>query len=368
MSEERTHNLGGPNRPPAGGEPIGLVISQTERRLLEKLQDPSQDHKQALKELASFYADTRRYDRSLDCLRRLLRLEEDLELKAGYALAMGALAEKKRDFPAAVRFYREALVMEPQRNDVWFFVNNNLGYSLNELGQFAEGEKFCRAAIEINGRRSNGHKNLGIALAGQGRYPEAAKSFVTATKVAPGDERSLKHLSALLREHPQLAVEFEPDLTRCEQAVRFAAWAIQRARSGKVVSILLGCNNEMFDDLFSEMFSCMMGRAVQTFPTTHWKDFTDLACAGNYDLAFCIPNNLQGREALSSDGLPWEAAVRAIRRIRGNSSAKLILSGVYGDVTEHGQACLDAGAEAVIELPFSYEVLAETTRRVLTPC
>jgi tetratricopeptide (TPR) repeat protein len=104
-----------------------------------------------------------------------------LEQKAACVLVMGATAEKKQDFEAAVRFYREALAMEPVRNDVWYFIHNNLGYSLNMLGQFAEGEKFCRAAIEINPFRPNGHKNLGIALAGQGRYREAARCFVTAT-------------------------------------------------------------------------------------------------------------------------------------------------------------------------------------------
>ena len=46
------------------------------------------------------------------------------------------------------------------------------------LGHFAEGEKFCRAAIEINPSRPNGHKNLGIALAGQGQYREAAGALL----------------------------------------------------------------------------------------------------------------------------------------------------------------------------------------------
>ena len=53
---------------------------------------------------------------------------------------MGANAEKQQDFEAAVRFYREALAMEPLHNDVWYF------------------SRF----------RPNGHKNLGIALVAQG--------------------------------------------------------------------------------------------------------------------------------------------------------------------------------------------------------
>ena len=54
------------------------------------------------------------------------------EQKAACVLVMGAAAEKKQDFEAAVRFYREALAMEPICNDVWYFIHNNLGYSADK--------------------------------------------------------------------------------------------------------------------------------------------------------------------------------------------------------------------------------------------
>src|SRR4030095_3304078 len=101
----------------------------------------------------------------------------------------------------AVRYYKEALSLEPTGTFTWYFINNNLGYSLNTLGQYAEGEVYCRKAIEVDRKISNGFKNLGLALAGQGEYHEAAETFVKATQANAGDARAFGHLKDLLKEH-----------------------------------------------------------------------------------------------------------------------------------------------------------------------
>jgi len=71
----------------------------------------------------------------------------DLERKANCVLAMGATMEQVQDFEAAVRYYKEALALEPVRTPTWYFINNNLGFSLNTLGHFSEGEIYCHKAI-----------------------------------------------------------------------------------------------------------------------------------------------------------------------------------------------------------------------------
>jgi tetratricopeptide (TPR) repeat protein len=210
MNDDLPTNANGQDRRPPGAEPVAMSFKQMEDWLLARLQDGAVDRKQALRHLARFYADRRCYDQALERMRELVVAEDDLEEKAAIVLATGGIAEMKGDFEAAVRFYREAFAMEPEQNDVWFFVNNNLGFSLNKLGRFTEGEKFCRSAIQINSSRPNGFKNLGIALAGQGQLAEAARCWVTATKVAPGDTRSHDLLKNLLRQHPELANEFGP--------------------------------------------------------------------------------------------------------------------------------------------------------------
>ena len=342
---------------------VPLSPEEAERRLLTQLEDQNQDHKPTWRQLAMLYGDTGRYDRALSCLRELMALEPELERKAACVLVMGANAEKQQNFEAAAQFYREALAMEPTHTDVWYFIHNNLGYSLNMLGQFGEGEKFCRAAIDINPARPNGHKNLGIALHGQGRHADAARCFITATKVHSGDARSLGLLKDLLRQHGELEFEFGAELVRCEQAVSFAKWAIQRATAGRILKILIGCNETGLEEIVSHLLLSMTGGAVETFPVSHWSQFIDRACSGDFDLGFVIPNNLRMHAAGPGTPHPWAFAVRSIGRIKGNSSTVIIVSGDPAEVSEHGQAIREAGADAVIELPFNCDALADTVRQ-----
>ena len=105
-------------------------------------------------------------------------------------------------------------------------------YSLNQLGRYAEGADYCRRAITISQQPPNAHKNLGLALVGQGRYREAAESFIAATQADAADPRSLRHLEALLSEHPELAFEFSKAVAACREAVTVAREAIEKAEAG----------------------------------------------------------------------------------------------------------------------------------------
>ena len=100
-----------------------------------------------------------------------------------------------------------ALAAEPQDRKVRYFSNNNLGYSLVQLGRFDEAEEYCEAAIGIDKDRHNAHKNLGLVYQGQGRWLDAAFCFVCATWLAPGDQRALMHLRQLLKMRPQLTAQ-----------------------------------------------------------------------------------------------------------------------------------------------------------------
>ena len=146
----------------------------------------------------------------------------NLEEQAAYFLYLGGAAEEKKDFEAAVKFYRRALALEPTHLDVWYFAHNNLGFSLNQLGRFSDGETFCRDAIRIDPSRSNGHKNLGLALAGQGQLPAAAHAYIAAINANPADTRSLVLLLKLLQAHLELKPEFQGKAERCEQLAKAA--------------------------------------------------------------------------------------------------------------------------------------------------
>lgn len=204
---------------PPPGPVVEVTAEEMEKMLLKRLEAEKDHPLDALWELARLYQQTKQAEKGLACLRQALKLMPDAEQKAVCVLRMGQMMETARDYPAAVQFYKEAMALEPMRTDVWYFINNNLGFSLNTLGQFVEGEKYCRNAVEINPNRHNAYKNLGIALAGQGDYAGAARCFVSATQANAADPRAFYLLRDLVRDHPELEYEFGEALSACQNAV-----------------------------------------------------------------------------------------------------------------------------------------------------
>ena len=84
--------------------------------------------------------------------------------KAECFLKMGQSLEQVKDYTAAGEAYARAFDLPLEQNATWYFLNNNRAYCLIRTGRCAEAEQFCRAAIRIEPKRQNAHKNLGIAL------------------------------------------------------------------------------------------------------------------------------------------------------------------------------------------------------------
>ena len=148
------------------------------------------------------------FDRARMYARALVALTVDRpEEHAFTLLRLGMICEREEDFEAAALVYGRALTTEPQDRNVWYFLHNNLGYSLVQLSQFAEAEWYCRQAIEIDPARHNAHKNLGLALVGQSRFATAAHCLLEADRRCPGDGRARRHLIELVSAHPELLLE-----------------------------------------------------------------------------------------------------------------------------------------------------------------
>jgi tetratricopeptide (TPR) repeat protein len=216
-------------RAPAGPL-VELSPEEWEQMLLGRLEEQQTDPTQAMWDLAQFYKLQRRHEQAIGWLHKLMSMLPDGESKASCVLTMGQAMEQVHDYLAAVQYYKEALALEPTDTFTWYFINNNLGFSLNQLGQFAEGERYCRKAIEIDPGRPNGFKNLGLALLGQGKYQDAARCFVTATQVNAADARSFHLLQELIGEHPELAFEFQDEVDCCRKAVEVAAQKVAAAK------------------------------------------------------------------------------------------------------------------------------------------
>ena len=119
-------------------------------------------------------------------------------------LTLGCIHEHEADWLAAIESYRQVLANDPRDPALQYYGNNNLGYSLIQLGRFDEAEGYCVAAIDVDEHRHNAHKNLGLVHQGQGRWTDAAMCFATAYQRNPRDPRAWRHLEQLLSTRPDL--------------------------------------------------------------------------------------------------------------------------------------------------------------------
>ena len=122
-------------------------------------------------------------------------------VRAHRFLLLGAAGEKRKRYDLATAFYQQGLRLDPTDIDVRYFLNTNLGNTLNQIGRFAEAEGFCRAAIACDPLRHSAHEFLGVSLVGQGQYIEAAQSFILAIRARPCESRALRHLQTLAKAH-----------------------------------------------------------------------------------------------------------------------------------------------------------------------
>jgi tetratricopeptide (TPR) repeat protein len=202
-----------------------LTFDEIEERCLKQLQEKEGKCVQSLVNLAKLYSQAKRHDDAFHCVERLIAFSDDPEEHGAYYLALGGFMEKIGDYQWAVGFYCQALALEPCRNTTWYFIHNNLGYSLNQLADYDGAIPYLRRAIEIDPRRPNAYKNLGLAFEAKGNFEEAAELFVAATRANASDSRSLAHLENLISSHPELEIDL-PDLpTRleaCREAVKIA--------------------------------------------------------------------------------------------------------------------------------------------------
>jgi len=210
---------------PPRPEGEALTFEEVEQRFLKQLDEKEGKCIQSLVNLAKLCAETGRHEEALRYLKQLIALSNDPEEQSAYHLALGATMERVSDFQGAVKFYRHALGMEPCSRQTWYFIHNNLGYSLNQLGQHDEAIPYLLHAIQIDPDYSNAHKNLGLAMEAKGQFAEAASFYVSATQANAADPRSLAHLENLMLSHPELTLELPSLLDRleaCREAVKIA--------------------------------------------------------------------------------------------------------------------------------------------------
>jgi tetratricopeptide (TPR) repeat protein len=203
-----------------------LTSAELERCLLQEVEDSGGTSRAALWNLAKLYSETKRHDQAFECVKKLASLVANPDEAASCYLAMGQLSEQLDDYPAAVRYYQTALGLNRERAASWYWIHNNLGYSLIRLGYFQRATKYLEVALTIDRTRPNAFKNLGLAMQAMNENAKAAEFFVAATLVNAADGRALNHLEKLVAKHPYLLTEnrgLRAKLDACRSAVGRAA-------------------------------------------------------------------------------------------------------------------------------------------------
>jgi len=189
------------------GQPI--APTKVEANLRARLAQCEEALENAVWQLARFYSMVGRQREARVYVNRLVAWTANSAKVAGGYLARGQLLEQEKRFAEAEVEYAKGLEIIPPCGEVGYFLHNNRGYCLNTLGRHLEAEAHCRAALAIAPTRFNAHKNLGLALAGQGRFVEAAHSLLEADRRCPADGRARRHLFDLLSAHPELLTDSE---------------------------------------------------------------------------------------------------------------------------------------------------------------
>lgn len=189
--------------------PVSAVGEQdTEKLLIERLENSQSedDHFRWLLFIVGYYRGIQKTDAATALLRQFIETSHSEERRAHCHLTLGQIATDERGFEAALGHFETALALNPKKRKILYVLHNNAGYCLNMLGNYTEGERHCRKAIEVNWTRASGYRNLGLSFKGQGNVVAAVWALVEAAKLDISDDRSRVLLQTLVAQNADLAV------------------------------------------------------------------------------------------------------------------------------------------------------------------
>ena len=181
----------------------------TETLLLARLENSatSDDYFRWMLFVVGFYRGISKLDAAAQLLNSFIEISKDPEQSAHCYLALGQIATDEQRHDLALEHFKAALELAPKKRKVLYVLHNNIGFCLNSLGRFFEGERHCREAITIDWTRASGYRNLGLSLNGQKNHVGAAWALAEAVKADQTDHRARELLEKLLALHPVLVLQ-----------------------------------------------------------------------------------------------------------------------------------------------------------------
>ena len=181
----------------------------TETLLLERLKNSAteEDYFRWMLFVVGFYRGINKIEAATELLQGFLKLSKDMEQSAHCHLALGQIATDEQRVDAALKHFTAALELAPKKRKVLYVLHNNIGFCLNRLGHFVQGEKYCRMAIDIDWTRASAYRNLGASLEGQKNLVGAAWVLTEAMKADTADNRARIMLEMLITANPLIGVQ-----------------------------------------------------------------------------------------------------------------------------------------------------------------
>jgi tetratricopeptide (TPR) repeat protein len=143
-----------------------VSVQDTEKLLLDRLRSSTteDDYFRWLLFIVGYYRGMQRISSAKGLLQQFIRESNKSEYKAHCHLALGQIATDEQELDTALNHFCAALGLKPSTKKVEYVLLNNAGYCLNTLGRWAEGERYCRMALEIDWVRPSAYRNLGVSL------------------------------------------------------------------------------------------------------------------------------------------------------------------------------------------------------------
>jgi tetratricopeptide (TPR) repeat protein len=132
--------------------------------------------------------------------------------RAALWLHAGIACERAGQFEAAVAAYARGREQGSRQLDQVYWLHNNAGYSLNQLGRHEEALSLLAVAVDEAPLPHNAWKNLGVAWQGLGRLEAAAVAYARAFTTTPEDRRALALLEDLLLANQDRKLHELPEL------------------------------------------------------------------------------------------------------------------------------------------------------------
>jgi tetratricopeptide (TPR) repeat protein len=178
----------------------------TEKMLLQRLEATTneEDHFRWMLFTVGYYRGVARLDAAKELLNRFLDTTSNPEFRVQCHLALGQIATDDQQMEQAIAHFGAGLELQPGSKKIEYVLRNNLGYCLNMVGRYDDGEQQCRAALDLNWTRPSAFRNLGISFHGQGKIAAAAWALLEAIKTDSADDRARMLLKKLATDHPSL--------------------------------------------------------------------------------------------------------------------------------------------------------------------